>query len=51
MTETHDHSSSIRSPDRTLDNLTPEELIQLREAFRIFDQDGDVRKLIDRFFE
>lgn len=49
MTETHDHSSPGRSSDRVIDNLTPDELIELREAFRVFDQDGDVRKLTDLF--
>jgi Ca2+-binding EF-hand superfamily protein len=45
MTEHRNRSSSNNSPSKTIDNLSPEELAELREAFRVFDQDGDVRKI------
>lgn len=45
MAESHDRSSLDQSSDKVIDNLTPEELIELQEAFRVFDQDGDVRTL------
>ena len=43
MTE-HRHPSSPNSGQSTkaTDDLSPEELTELREAFRVFDQDGDV---------
>lgn len=49
MAEPQDRSSPGKSPDKIIDNLTPEELVELQEAFRVFDQDGDVRELIEFF--
>ena len=46
MAEHRDRSSSTPEAKRAIDNLNPEELAELREAFRVFDQDGDVRERI-----
>jgi Ca2+-binding EF-hand superfamily protein len=47
MTEHRSRSSPEKSsPGKTSDNISPEELVELREAFRVFDQDGDVRSRI-----
>ena len=49
MTE-YRHSSSPNSEStKATDDLSPEELTELREAFRVFDQDGDVLS-DERFF-
>ncbi|CAF5135837.1 unnamed protein product, partial [Rotaria sp. Silwood1] len=37
-------SSPSNITNKTFDDITPEELAELREAFRVFDQNGDVRK-------
>lgn len=42
MAEHRDRSSSTEEANPAIDNLNPEELAELREAFRVFDQDGDV---------
>jgi Ca2+-binding EF-hand superfamily protein len=47
MTEHRSRSSPGKSPGKAINNISPEELVELREAFRVFDQDGDVRKTID----
>jgi Ca2+-binding EF-hand superfamily protein len=43
MSEHQHRSSTNNGITRTIDNLNADELIELREAFREFDQDGDVR--------
>ena len=42
MGEHRNRSSSTEEANPAIDNLNPEELAELREAFRVFDQDGDV---------
>ncbi|CAF0761406.1 unnamed protein product [Adineta ricciae] len=34
-------NSHRSSPSKAIENISPEELAELREAFRVFDQDGD----------
>jgi Ca2+-binding EF-hand superfamily protein len=46
MTEHRSRSSPGNLANKAIDNISPEELSELREAFRVFDQDGDVRKRI-----
>lgn len=46
MTEHQNRSSPGNTSNKAIENLSPEELTELREAFRVFDQDGDVRKII-----
>ncbi len=46
MTEHRSRSSPGNTSNKAIDNISPEELVELREAFRVFDQDGDVRKII-----
>ncbi len=46
MTEHGNRSSPGNTPSKATDNISPEELVELREAFRVFDQDGDVRSRI-----
>ncbi len=48
MTEHGNRSSPGNTPSKATDNISPEELVELREAFRVFDQDGDVRKIISQ---
>lgn len=38
-------SSPGNTSNKVFENLDPDELAELREAFRVFDQDGDVRKI------
>ena len=44
MSEHREHSSSSNVTSKTIDNINPEELAELREAFRIYDQNDDVSK-------
>ena len=44
MTESRQSTSSADQSTKATDDLSPEELTELREAFRVFDQDGDVRR-------
>ena len=39
-------NSRRSSPSKAIENISPEELAELREAFRVFDQDGDVRGIV-----
>jgi Ca2+-binding EF-hand superfamily protein len=50
MTEHRSRSSPNNVASKAIDNLNPEELAELREAFRVFDQDGDVRRRIYQLF-
>lgn len=48
--EQQQRRSSINADSsKAIDNLTPEELAELREAFRVFDQDGDVGENVFTF--
>ena len=38
-------SSPNHGTNKAMENLSPEELAELREAFGVFDQDGDVRMI------
>ena len=42
MAEPRVRPHSDPAASKAIDNLSPEELAELREAFRVFDQDGDV---------
>ena len=42
MAEPRARPHSDHAASKAIDNLSPEELAELREAFRVFDQDGDV---------
>jgi Ca2+-binding EF-hand superfamily protein len=52
MSEYRNRSSPGNGINKAIDNITPEELVEFREAFRVFDQDGDVRKkdFLDHFY-
>ncbi|CAF0728614.1 unnamed protein product [Rotaria sp. Silwood1] len=41
MSENRSRSSPSNITNKTFDDITPEELAELREAFRVFDQNGD----------
>jgi Ca2+-binding EF-hand superfamily protein len=43
MSEHRNRSSPGNGSNKAIDNITPEELVEFREAFRVFDQDGDVK--------
>ena len=43
MSEHRNRSSPGNGSNKAIDNITSEELVEFREAFRVFDQDGDVR--------
>ena len=44
MSEHRNRPSPNNVTGKAVDNISPEELAEFREAFRVFDQDGDVRK-------
>jgi len=46
MTEHRSRSSPGNTSSKEIDDISPEELVELREAFRVFDQDGDVTEII-----
>ena len=50
MTESHDPPSTASESTKATDGLSTEELTELHEAFRIFDQDGDVRRRMTLMF-
>ena len=46
MNEYRIRSPSEKSRAKLIDTINTDELVELREAFRVFDQDGDVNNIL-----